>query len=125
MKLFTLPLLLCALLSTANAPVAQRIVATHGPTFRAPVRASYTHAPRHIWVPGHYESRFETVWVPARNERVWVAPVFELRFDPCGRPVQVEVCAGYWKTIHHPGCHERREVRVWVPGHYELRSRCD
>lgn len=127
MKLPIFPALLgAALLLASSTPAAQRMVATgHGPGVRVSAYSSYTHAPRRVWVPGRYESRCEQIFVPGWNERVWVEPVFEFRLGSCGKRLRVEVCAGHWKTVHHPGHYETREFRVWVPGHYEVRTRCD
>lgn len=62
---------------------------------------------------GHWETIVERVWVPGACERVWVAPHYETRWDPCGRPIQVCVRAGYWDTVQHPGHYEDRSTRVW------------
>ena len=128
MKFLLSPALLCvALFLAASEPAAQRLVvaAGHGPTVRASAYGRYSHAPRRVWVPGHYETRCEQVWVPAQSERLWGEPVFELRVDACGNRVRVQLCAGYWTTVHHPGRYETREQQVWIPGHYAQRSRCD
>jgi hypothetical protein len=128
MKLLLSPALLCAaLFLAASEPAAQRIVigASHGPTVRASAFGHYAHAPRRVWVPGHYETRCERVWVPESCERVWIEPVFGFSTDACGNRVRVQISAGYWTTIHHPGFYETREKNVWVPGHYATRSRCD
>lgn len=123
MKLPFAALLSAALFLASGEPAAQRVVASvHGPSVRV---SSYSHAPRRVWVPGHHEIRHETVWVPGRTERVWVEPVFELRLGSCHTWIRVEVAPGHWRTVQHPGHHERREIRVWVPGRYESRSRCD
>jgi hypothetical protein len=128
MKLLLSPALLCAVLFlSAGEPAAQRLVvaASHAPTVRASAYGHYSHAPRRVWVPGHHETRYEQVWIAGTSERVWVEPVFELRTDACGNRVRVQICAGYWTTIHHPGHHETRAQHVWVPGHYAVRARCD
>lgn len=128
MKLLLSPVLLCAaLFLAASEPAAQRLVVAsgYGPSVRVSPFGHYSHAPRRVWVPGHFETRCEQVWVPATSERVWVEPVFELRYDTCGNRIRVQVCAGYWTTVHHPGHHETRERRVWISGHYAERSHCD
>jgi len=121
--LLSFALLLAALGLAAPALSAQRgVYASDARLLRAP---AYTHAPRRVWVPGHYETRHERVWVPGPCERVWIEPVFELRFDACGRRVRFEVSPGHWRTVQHPGHHEQRAFQVWVPGHYRSRERCD
>ncbi|MEQ1895345.1 MAG: hypothetical protein ABL998_22630 [Planctomycetota bacterium] len=128
MKFLLSPALLCAaLFLAASEPAAQRLVLAsgHGPTVRVSPHASYSHASRRTWVPGHSETRCAQVWVPAACERVWIEPVFELRVDACGNRVRVQLCAGYWTTIQHPGHYETREQQVWIPGHYASRPRCD
>jgi hypothetical protein len=78
-----------------------------------------THAcPRREWVPGHFETRCERVWVPGEARRVWVPAAFETRFDLCGRPIRVCVRAGYWASVVEPGRYETVETRAWVAGHW-------
>jgi hypothetical protein len=68
-----------------------------------------------VWVPGHYEQRCEQVWVPGCTQKVWVEPVYELRYDSCGRAFRFCVAGGHWKTVGAPGHYETRTVSVWVP----------
>lgn len=85
------------------------------------VSAGYGDRHRHpVYCPppqpaGHWETRVERVWVPGPTRQVWVPPVYETRYDHCGRRYQVEVRCGYWDTIQEQGCWENRETRVWVP----------
>lgn len=82
------------------------------PVYAPPPRAYYP--PERIWVPGHYESRFERRWVPGhweveRRGRGWDdfdddTPGFRAR------------------RIWIPGHYERVEVGVWIPGHWEERG---
>lgn len=123
MKLPFAAALCAALFLAAGEPAAQRVAASlHGPSVRV---SGYSHAPRRVWVPGHYETRCEQVFVPGCTERVWVEPVFELRLGACHTWIRVEVAPGHWRTVQHPGRYETREVRVWIPGHYAARARCD
>lgn len=71
--------------------------------------------PPRCWVPGHYETRYEKVWIEGCEERVWIAPVFAWRKDSCGRPFQYPVSGGHWSVVRKPGYHETRPVQVWVP----------
>lgn len=64
---------------------------------------------------GHYETRYERVWVPGEIRRVWVPPVYEWRYDSCGRRIRVVCQAGYYRNERCPGRYEQRAVRVWVP----------
>ena len=64
---------------------------------------------------GYYETRYERVWVPGEVRRVWVPPVYEWRYDSCGRRVRVVCQAGYYRNERSPGYYERQAVRVWVP----------
>jgi len=79
---------------------------------------SYCPPPAHVWVPGHYETRCETVRLPGHYESVWVEPVYERRVDHCGEVTEVLVRPGYHKRVWVEGGYETREVRVWVPGCY-------
>jgi len=78
-------------------------------------------APR-AWVPAHYETRHERVFVAGRTETVWVEPRFEVRMDSCGRPFKHWISSGHHQVIHHPGHYETRPVNVWVPGHWQVRA---
>jgi hypothetical protein len=77
----------------------------------------YKHpAPRRVWVAGHWALREQKVWVAGRTERVWRPARFETRYDACGIAFSVQVQAGHYETIQHPGSWEWRTQRVWVPG---------
>jgi hypothetical protein len=67
---------------------------------------------------GHWETVVERVWVPGCPEQVWVQPLYETRYDPCGHPIQVCVRAGYWTTVQRPGHWEDRPRQVWRPARY-------
>jgi hypothetical protein len=76
-------------------------------------------APPHCaqeWVPAHYETIREKVWVAGREEKVWVEPIYETRCDYHGRPIHVLVRPGHWKKICTPGHYEYCERKVWVEG---------
>jgi len=76
-------------------------------------------APRRTWVPAHFETREERVWVNGSEQKVWVAPVYDWRYDRCGRPYRVQLTVGHWKTVCAPGHFECRKVQVWVAGRFE------
>jgi hypothetical protein len=107
-----------ALLGTGAALEAQRVVPT------AYGRAPAGYVSSRIWVPGGYETVRQRVWVAGRTERVWVEPAFEWRIGPCGARVRVQLAAGHWRTIHHPGHYELRPVRVYRPGYWIARGSC-
>ncbi len=73
-------------------------------------------APRRVWVAGHWSLREHNVWVAGRTERCWRPARFETRFDACGLAYRIQVHAGYYETVQHPGGWERRTQRVWVAG---------
>ncbi len=85
---------------------------------RPPVCPPPPPPPSMVWVPGHYETRSETIWVSGPCEQVWVPPRFEYVWKNHHK-VRVLVTPGHYETIHHPGRYEIRETHVWVPGHYE------
>ncbi len=62
---------------------------------------------------GHWETVNDRVWIAGACEQVWIQPVYETRWDSCGRPYQVCVRAGYWSTVQHPGHWEERPRQVW------------
>lgn len=76
--------------------------------------------PPRTWVEGTWIEVVDDVWVEGRTEQVWVEPEYATRRDACGRPILVQVRAGYWKTICRPGHFEHRTRRVWQPGHFEI-----
>lgn len=85
---------------------------------RIPAPRPYCPPPR-VWVPGHYETRCESVRRPGYYENVWVEPHYERHVDHCGTVTEVLVRPGYYKKVWIEGGFETREVRVWIPGRYE------
>lgn len=70
----------------------------------------YYYPPEQVWVPGHYETRFDRRWIPGHWE---IGRPGSNRHDDDddygprrGR---------YWV----PGHYSDVEVRVWIPGHWE------
>ena len=76
--------------------------------------------PRRTWVPGHYATRCESVWIAGRTHDVWVPAQYEWRWASCGRAYRVCVSAGYWRPVTEPGHYEARNVQVWIPGAWRL-----
>jgi len=74
-----------------------------------------------VWVPGRWVVEERRVWVPGRRERVWSPPLFETRFDACGRSFRFQVRPGGFRTVQQPGRWETRAERAWRPAHWELR----
>jgi hypothetical protein len=58
------------------------------------------------------------VFEPGRSVRVWVPPVYETRFDACGRPHRVLVTPGHHALRSEPGRWVSKRVRVWAPGRW-------
>lgn len=75
-----------------------------------------TCAPARVWVPGHWTSVRERVWIPATTNQVWCPPVYATQYDACGQPYQVMTQAGYHKTVHVPGFYDIQPVQKWVAG---------
>jgi hypothetical protein len=71
-----------------------------------------------VWVPGHYETADQRVWVEGGERREWIPARYETRHDECGRPYSVLVRQGYWRTERAPGHFEVRPVTVWVDGYW-------
>jgi hypothetical protein len=78
--------------------------------------------PRRVYVPGHYETVEHQVWIPATRQRVWCEPVYETRYDSCGRAYTVLVRNGGYEWVTTPGHYEIQTARVWVTGRWEYRS---
>lgn len=124
--LFSTLLLSGLLFALAPSGAAQRVVASeyrgHAGRYEHAARG---HASSRIWIPGRYETVHERVWIPGCTERVWVEPVFRLAYDSCGNRVRLLVSAGHWENVGRPGHYETRAVRVWRPGYWVARGRCD
>ena len=75
------------------------------------------------YVPGHYESRTESVLVEsAHYEKQWVEPMYKTVKLEGGVKVKVLVRDGYWQDVYVPERYETRVVQFWVPGYYVGRS---
>ena len=72
----------------------KQFILSFGSHRRVPHRVIYT---RRVYVPGYHEKR-------------WIEPIYETRYDSCGRAYEVLI---------REGCYER----IWVPGHYETRTK--
>ncbi len=64
---------------------------------------------------GYWQTIVERTWVAGTITQVWVPPIYQTRYDACGRATQVCVRAGYWDTRQTPGYYEDRTRRVWCP----------
>jgi hypothetical protein len=92
--------------NTSCAPVYQ---------FHQPV---YAPCPPKVWVPGHYETVVQKVWVPACTKQVWVEPVYKPHYG-YGSKGKVCVSPGYWKQVHVPGHYASQHVKVFQPGAWQ------
>ncbi|MCC6406862.1 MAG: hypothetical protein IT453_06835 [Planctomycetes bacterium] len=131
MKLSTILLPVLALCSLAGRGEAQVVEIGFKHAFKhGSISIGLRHGDRHddrrsecrpsyrVWVPGHYETREERVWVAGECRRVWVEPVYGWRTDYRGCRSRVQLRAGYWETIEEPGHYETRRVQVWVEGYW-------
>lgn len=73
------------------------------------------------WIPSHYETVTERVWVPGREEHVLVPAVYEWRHDHCGRLVQVLVSPAHYETRCTSGRFELVTRQVWVEGGWRVK----
>lgn len=97
-------------------------IGSHGtPVHYAPRPIRYE---RREWVPSHYETISEQVWVQGVEQRVFVPAVYEWRPDACGRMHKVVVCAAHYETRCAPGHYETVTRTVWVEGGWRMRH-CD
>ena len=78
------------------------------------------YAPRKEWVPGRYVNECQRVWVEGIKRKVYVEPIFEIRYRACGTSYEVQVDGGYYKTVYEPGHFENRWVKVWKPGYWRV-----
>jgi hypothetical protein len=88
------------------------------PVYAPPPRAYYP--PAEVWVPGYYESRIESRWVPGHWE-----------IESAGRHYGDDDYGGRYgndygrdrgRRVWVPGYYRDVEVRVWIPGHWEVRG---
>ena len=86
-------------------------------TLCAPAPPPHCCAP--VWVPAHFETVVENVWVDGCPRRVWCAPRYEWRQVGCCHKQKVLVEPGCWKTSFAPGHYDTREVRVWREAHWQ------
>jgi hypothetical protein len=68
------------------------------------------------WVPGHYETVRERVWIPGRVQKVWVEPRYGWRRGSCGRAYRGCISRGHWELVERPGRYEYRDTQVWIEG---------
>lgn len=120
MKALLSSLLVGALLVlAAPAASAQRVsVSAYGGAHRGGYVSS------RVWVPGHFETVRERVWVSGGCERVWIEPLYEWRLGRCGFE-RVCVRAGHWDRVELPGHYEERCSQVWRPGRWIARGSCN
>lgn len=102
-------------LSTGHRP---RLGVSYGN--RAGRRPSYagSHATKRIWVPARHERVARRTWVPGNRQREWIAPLYDTRYDPCGRSYQVIVREGYWHDVYLPGHYKTHYESVRKPVYY-------
>ena len=79
-------------------------------------------APQREWMEGYWTERCERVWIEARQTQVWVPAEYRTAYDHCGRPYDVLVRPGYWRTECVPGRYETVTRREWVPGRWVYRQ---
>jgi hypothetical protein len=129
--LATLPLVALVLALAPRADASDFGIQLHGKKGSIAVHIGdghgYAHpAPRpvamqHVWVPGHFETVQDRVWVEGRSERVWVEPVYQWHYDACGRATRVCVQQGYFDTVCTPGHYETCARQVWIEGCWRMR----
>ena len=83
----------------------------------APIEVVQTR-PLQRWIPEHYETRTETVLVPAHDERTFVDAVYEYRTTRFGRTERILVSPAHYENICVPARYETRTVNVLVAGRY-------
>lgn len=85
--------------------------------------SSRRHSSSRVWIPGCYRTAYERVWIPTAKKKTWIEPIYETRYDECGRAYQVLVREGCWRWIEVPGHYEDRPVKRYVPGRWEYAYR--
>lgn len=99
---------------SAPRPVAQETLGRPGrPGFERSGRIDHQ-VPRG-YAGGHYETRYEQVWVPPTTRQEWCPARYGYRTLPCGTRVRYLIEPGHYHTVCVPGRYEQRAVQVWVP----------
>ncbi len=98
-----------------HVSIGSPAVTIGGPGYGGHWKPGYGPAKK-TWVNGHYEVRYEKVWVNGNCEKIWHAPVYETRTTYAGHCYKVLVRDGWWETIETPGHFETVKTKVWVPG---------
>lgn len=88
---------------------------------RAPVQPYCAPVARRVYVPARYEMQPNKVWIPGSTYQEHVPAVYETRYDFCGNPYRVLVCAASYRTVQRPGHWEVQNQRVLVAAHWETR----
>lgn len=70
------------------------------------------------YVPGHYQTRVDRVWVPGYTDKVWVPARYQVSYNACGQRIKTLVSPAHWQYVNRPGYYENRQVQVWVTGSY-------
>jgi hypothetical protein len=130
-KLSALSLLLCAVLAPASRADgfgfsfskgskhgAFSVGYSSAPSAPRAYRSHYRHA---RWVPGHYQTVRERVWVPGCVQRVWVEPRYGWRRDSYGRTYRRCISKGHYAMVEQPGRFEYLDAQVWVDGCWRTR----
>jgi hypothetical protein len=82
------------------------------PAYAYPPPVYYAPSPDQVWVPGHYEMRYQRQWVPGH----WEVE----RHEGHGEDEDDGYSRG--RRVWIPGRYEDVRVRVWLPGHWEERG---
>lgn len=68
------------------------------------------------WVEGHWTYQTVRVQLPGTWRNVWCEPVYDWRYDNCGRRIRVCIQPGRYDRRWCPGEWVNQTQRVWVPG---------
>ncbi|MBI5420569.1 MAG: YXWGXW repeat-containing protein [Deltaproteobacteria bacterium] len=85
------------------------------PMYSPPPRVYYP--PEQVWVPGHYETRFQRQWIPGHWE---IQRYGGDRDGDDDDDDDDDYDDGYRaRRVWVPGHYRNVEVRVWIPGYWE------
>jgi hypothetical protein len=106
-----------ALLLLASSPTtAQAQFHTARSLYQARSVCVPTPMPRYL--PGHYETRSERIFIPGSAQRIYIPAQYSERCGLFGIRYRRMIQPARYEIHRQPGRYEIRQKRAWIPGRY-------